>query len=572
MWKETIFPPKYPGGGGWSIQRLSLSTLYTAHKEQMNYWTKSNDRLNLCRFMGVAVYLFREPNTDYLFTYLEEEPKHVPKYYYCSFHPMRLLTHKRKVTVPSFRTQPHKRKPYKKIFIKPPKLMKNQWFFQQHLSQYSLLTFVSTACSLTNMFGSDKATSNNCTIWCIDTAVFTSPFFQFKATKPTWGYQIAGQQFLWGINEQAHEPGKAKFNEAIYLGNTLENKRGSFVTKQNINKFEEWGNPFFWTYLTRHMQVFQTTATQSPDTFKDQLQTTEITEARIKQTPLVFPVRYNPYKDKGTGNQLYVVPNYLNSKNNWEPTTDPDLLFENYPLWLMLWGFEDMLKRIGKTQYLDQNWTVVFKSPYMSQKENYFVPVSYDFILGKGAYNTDHDELSGDDLTLWYPRFKYQRQALNNIVMTGPAVPTGDLTQNVQATMKYHFFFKWGGNSSPQESIYDPVNQPVTPIPNQLQFYNEIINPATSITGEIYPWDFRRDFLTDSATKRIQESLSNVLTLFTDGSLPQEATQDHQTTPQEEETPETQEETLFKQLQQIQQFNNQLQLRLQHLKQSFMDQ
>lgn len=567
MWKESIFPQKYPGGGGWSIQRISLSTLYTEHKENMNYWTKSNDRLNMCRYMGVAVYLFREPNIDYVFTYLEEEPKHVPKYYYCSFHPLRLLTHKRKITVPSFRTQPHKRKPYKKIFIKPPKLMKNQWFFQQHLSQYSLLTFVASACSLTNMFGSEKAVSNNCTIWCIDTAVFTSPFFQFKGTKPTWGYRITGQQFLWGIDEQAHEPGQATFAQSIYLGNTMENKRGSFLTSKDAQKFEEWGNPFFWTYLTRHMQVFQTQATESPDTLTSKL-SEKITDSRIKQTPLVFPVRYNPFKDKGTGNQLYVVPNYLSSKNNWEPTTDPELLFENYPLWLMLWGFEDILKRIGKTQYLDQNWTLVFKSQYMSQKESYFVPISYDFILGKGAYNTDHDELLADDLTLWYPRFKYQRQAINNIIMTGPAVATGDLTQNVQATMKYHFFFKWGGNSSPQESIYDPVNQPVTPVPNQLQFYNEIINPATSITGEIYPWDFRRDFLTSTATERIKESHSHDFSLFTDGDHQQETTEE---TTQKEETQKEQTKTLFLQLQQLQQYNLYLQQRFRQLKQSLQD-
>lgn len=116
LWKETIFPPKYPGGGGWSIQRLSLANLYSQHKDHMNYWTRSNQNLNMCRYMGCYVYLFRERFTDYIFTWMEEEPRHVPKYYYCSHHPLRLLTHKRKKVIPSFTTQPHKKKAIQKSF------------------------------------------------------------------------------------------------------------------------------------------------------------------------------------------------------------------------------------------------------------------------------------------------------------------------------------------------------------------------------------------------------------------------------------------------------------------------
>nr|UGV34039.1 MAG: ORF1 [TTV-like mini virus] len=571
LWKETIFPPKYPGGGGWSIQRISLANLYTQHKEHMNYWTHSNERLNLCRYEGCKVTLFRERFTDYIFTWMEEEPRHVPKYYYCSHHPLRLLTHKRKKVVPSLTTQPHKRKPYKSVWIPPPKIMKNQWFFQQQLSQYTLLTFAAVSCSLSNMFGSDKLVSNNCTIWCIDTKVFSSPFFQFKAQHPEWGYQITGNQYLWGVDSRALQPTEAKWSESIYLGNTMENKRGTYITAQNVTKFEDWGNPFFWAYLTRHLPVAQTQATENPNTIKGKL-TEKITASHFKDTPLVFPVRYNPFKDKGTGNRLYLVPNYLSSQNTWNATSDPDILFENYPLWLMCWGLEDILKRIGKTSELDRNWIVVIQSSYFSQTEQFFVPISHDFILGKGPYNTEHEDLSGDDITNWHPRYKYQRQAINDIIMTGPAVATGDNAQNIQATMKYQFYFKWGGNSSPQATIYDPVNQPVTPYPHQFNLYNEIINPATSITGETYPWDFRRDFLTETAAERIKESISNVYDLFTDGDQLAATKSLSKETSQAQETPQTQAETLFQQLQQIQQFNNELQLRFHRLKQSFMDQ
>nr|UGV38611.1 MAG: ORF1 [TTV-like mini virus] len=572
LWKESIFPPHYPGGGGWSIQRLSLANLYTQHKEHMNYWTKSNDRLNLCRYYGCRVTLFREKFTDYIFTYMEEEPRHVPKYYYSSHHPLRLLTHKRKTVVPSFNTQPHKRKPYKRVWIPPPKIMKNQWFFQQQLSQYTLATFAAVSCSLLNMFGSEKAVSNNVTLWCLDTKQFPSPYFQYQQQKPKWGYQIAGNQFLYGVDSTALAPANAKWAQAIYLGNTMENKRGSYMTKDNINNFNEWGNPFYWMYLQEHLHLAQTQATEDPSS---RVQTETINTPignKIKENPYIFQVRYNPFKDKGTGNRLYVVPNYLTSKTDWTPPTDTDLILENYPLWLMAWGFEDIIKRMGKCPLFDQNFIAVFQSSYLSQPEQYFVILSNDFIIGRGAYNTDPEHLLRDDYTNWHPRWKYQRQAFNNIVMSGPAVATGDYTQNIQAKMKYDFYFKWGGNSSPQENVYDPVNQPVTPVPHFFNLYNEIINPATSITGETYAWDFRRDFLTETATQRIKESISNVCDLFTDGDQHQTALQQPQKETQEEETPKTQTETLFQQLQQIQQFNNQLQLRFLRLKQSLMDQ
>nr|UGV42618.1 MAG: ORF1 [TTV-like mini virus] len=567
LWKESIFPPKFPGGGGWSIQRLSLANLYTQHKDHMNYWTRSNERLNLCRYLGCKVTLFRERFTDYIFTWMDEEPRHVPKYYYSSYHPLRLLTHKRKKVVPSLTTQPHKRKPYKTVFIPPPKIMKNQWFFQQQLSQYTLLTFAAVSCSLGNMFGSDKAQSNNCTLYCIDTNVFKSPFFQFKAVKPEWGYQINVNAFLYGIDNQTlQEP---KWGQAIYLGNTMENKRGSYLNNSNNKVFANWGNPFFWGFLTGHFPLAQSQATENPDTYKNKLQTT-ITTSHLKNTPLVFPVRYNPFRDKGLGNKLYFVPNYLSSKTDWEPTTDPELIFENYPLWLMAWGLEDILKRIGKTTELDLNWIAVFQSKYLSQPEPYYVIVSHDFVIGKGPYGTDHEEYSRDDITNWHPRWKYQRQAFNDIVMTGPAVATGDNAQNIQATMKYNFFFKWGGNSPPQETIYDPVNQPITPYPHNLFGNNEIVDPSTSITGEIYPWDFRRHYLTDTATERIKQSPTNDFNVFTDGD-PTATKIYEEATPQTEETPQTQAATLFQQLQQIQQFNNQLQLRFNRLKQLFTD-
>lgn len=577
LWKESIFPHNYPGGGGWSIQQLSLGNLYTQHKEQMNYWTKSNDRLNMCRYFGCIITCFRQPYTDYVFSYFENIPKNVSKYFYCSQHPLRQLNYKRKRVIASYNTQPHRKKPYKRIFIPPPKPMKNQWFFQQQLADYPLVTFIATACSLTNMFGSNTWKNNNVELWCIDTTFFRTPHFQYRtATTPQWGYRETDQQYLWGIQNGLEDFKKNKWSQAIYLGNTMHEQTGEPI--DNIRKeeiptkypFANWGNPFHWTYMTQTSRVFL--STKSPADLTDPEKQSSINNTgTLKENPYAFTVRYNPFKDKGYGNKLYLIPNYDNDIKKWDPTDDPDLLFENFPLWIMTWGLEDIVTRMGKCRNLYDDWTVVIQTKYMSGTEKYYVPVSYEFVHGQGPYDTPNNEISGNDFRHWYPKFGFQKQALENIAMSGPAVARGDNVKNIQATIKYDFLFKWGGNSPPQESIWDPTQQPVTPCPNNIDLSNEIIDPTASLLTEIYPGDFRRGLLTETAQKRITQSITNEQPLFTDG---RKTSTDLQLFPQEtqtEETPKTQEETLLLQLLQLQQFNNQLQHRFRKLKEICSD-
>lgn len=412
-------------------------------------------------------------------------------------------------------------------------------------------------------------------MYCIDTKVFISPCFQYKtSTHPQWGYRINDTQYLYGLTNGAHIFTENQYKDCIYLGNTMLNQRGSVINSygdQIASKypFGEWGNPFFWGYMTGNLTLLQTTEDPKAMSKKPN---SKLQETMKRNNPYVFQVRYNPFKDKGRGNQAYFIPNYEASHNNWEPSKDPDLMFENYPLWLLFWGMEDIVKRMGKCKNLDNDWTLVIKSNYIQPPEPYYVPVSYDFVHGRGPYDTEREEMSSDDYTNWYPRYKYQRQAINNIIMTGPAVARGDATKNIQAKMKYHFHFKWGGNSEPQESVFDPTNQPITPYPPNLYNISEITDPTTSITGEIYPWDWRRDMLTKTATKRITEIPTNDQYVFTDGEQTSTEVQIFQETAQKKETPKTKTQTLVEQLNLIQSYNNQLQLRLRKLKQLSKDQ
>nr|UGV42287.1 MAG: ORF1 [TTV-like mini virus] len=571
QYKESWVPQHEPGGGGWSIQQLCLNNLYTQNCELMNYWTKSNYRLNLCRFQGVKITLFRQPTVDYVFTYFYDCPKNVTKMFYASHHPFNLLIHNRKIIVPSLATQPHKRKPYKTKFIKPPKGLKNQWYFQQNFGPFPLLSFAVSACSLNGMYGSNTSQNSNCTLYCLDTTFVTHPCFQYKTqTHPQYGYRVNDSKYLYGIpNAPIHS--KTTWKLAAYLGNAMLNDAGDIInnnTSISQYNYEKWGNPFYWGYLSGHMPIV---ISDKDPTVAITSKTQDITDTEFKTTPYVYTVRYNPWKDKGKGNKLYFIETYNTSHNNWEPTKDPDLLFTDYPLWLMCWGLESIIKRMGKCPHMDDDWICVIQSSYLTPPATHYVPLSYNFIHGLAPYTGEREDITSYDNSHWFPKWKFQKEVIENIVQTGPAVCRTDNVKFVQATMKYDFSFKWGGNPSPMENVYDPTTQPITPLPSGLEGQNEITSPETPIQSFLYDWDTRRDFITQTATERIHTSPTNDILMFTDGRETSTDLPLFQKTTQKEKTQETSEETLQLQLKQLQQYNLQLQQRFNRLSLSLKD-
>ena len=152
--------------------------------------------------------------------------------------------------------------------------------------------------------------------------------------------------------------------------------------------------------------------------------------------------------------------------------------------------------------------------------------------------------------------------------MTGPGVCKAENVQSIQAFMKYRFYFKWGGNSSQLETIADPNSQPLGPNPNNEQLSNEIIDPKTSIENLLYQWDVRRFQLTQAATERIKECETYDPCLFTDGTT---TTTQEETTSQKKKAQKEEIQALQLQLQQLQQFNRELQQRFLKLQQLTMD-
>lgn len=568
LWKESYVPPHEPGGGGWTIQQLGLGNLFTQHQYKMNAWTKSNNGYNLCRYLGVSVTLFRQPEVDYLFHYNLEEPGNITKYTYPSYHPFLVLQYNKKVIVPSFKTQPLKRSLYKKKYIRPPKKLTNQWYFQQHFANTQLLTFYASAIDLTTMFIPQNAKNNNITLNALNTRLFTHPVFQYYRSHTT-GFTPDGRKYIWGLPKAPLDPSKStKQQDWIFLGETRINDPGTPLNNKSTSEYTSklWGNPFYFEFLLQ----------DSPTTLIDNELTTvinehkqdPITEKQWRKEPYIIPVRYNPNKDNGNGNIVYWLNNYDANQNNWDPPKDESLVIRGLPLWLSVWGFEDYIKKTGKIHTLDENGLLVIRSNFFSDSLPAYVFLSDDFIHGQGPYGVPADEMSTYTRNHWFPRWKFQKPQIEEIAMTGPAVYN---TQNksFQAHIKYNFLFKWGGNPATMEQIADPNSQPAGTDPNTKLFSPEITSPTTPLTNYIYTWDVRRDILTAAATKRIKEISTDEQYLFTDGTatstdipFPQA-----QQTTQTETTTEEEEQALLQQLLQLQQHNQQLQQRFRQLKQ-----
>lgn len=514
LYRESIVPEKQPGGGGWSTFQLSLGNLYSENERLLNWWTKGNKLHNLCRYQYCTLRFYRQLKTDYVVTYTNKYPFVISKFQFPSTHPERLLMYDRKVVVPSFQTAPHLKKRYIKKKVLPPSEFKNQWFFQSDFCRFPLINITSSACDLTNWFASPLSENNNVTLFSLNTEVFE--YKDFKNTSfTTWGYHPKNNYYLYGTKNGSEQP---KENEIIYLGNALENKEGETNPKaqtptsaQGPYGFAKWGNPFYHGYINDLQQIF--VSTQQPGAIYTGSPTATAKVTKMSN-PMIITCRYNPFKDKGYGNKAYWVK-VTEKGTGWGDEPSEDLIIQGFPLWILLWGFEDWTNKLQKTQHLYDSYALVVITKYITPSSKYYVFLSDSFVHGQPPYHADIQNMPLQFYKNWYPCWQYQKEAIEDLLMSGPAV--SKLKENIHAHLSYTFHFKWGGNPTTLDNVYDPATQPSYALPNKIQQGPEIENPEKDPTKELYPFDIRRDFITQTAAKRLKKDSTPTTTLFTDG-------------------------------------------------------
>lgn len=565
IYRESLVPEKEPGGGGWSTFKISLGNLYSENERLLNWWTKSNKYLNLCRYYGVQLRFYRMPEVDYVATYSNTYPFQITKFQFASTHPQRLLLYNQKIVVPSFRTAPHIRKRYIKKFVFPPSEFYNKWFFQSDLAPFSLIMITTAACSLTEYFISNQAENNNVRLYSLNTNIFIYKNFK-EQNETTFGYHPKVNYYLYGSLQET----VTKASQLAYLGNVLQNKPGEPTGKEigkTGNTYINWGNPFYYHYLND--TLFLWVSKDQPNTILTTDQQTTLTPGKITRmsNPIIQQCAYNPFKDKGYGNKAYWVK-ITQQEQGWDTEPSSDLIIEGFPLWIMLWGWIDWTEKLQKIHHIDDDYALVVKTKYISPTLPHYIFLSDSYVHGQPPYHGNIEEMPLYHYQNWYPSWKYQKEAIEEILMSGPGVCK--LKKNIHAHLGYTFYFKWGGNPSTMENVYDPATQPSYPLPNKIGQGLEIENPQQDPTKFLYNFDVRRDFITQTAAKRLKQKSTTELSMFTDGVPDQQnfspPIQTQQTQTLETSDSEEEETQTLQQFQQCLQQRLQLQQRYRHLK------
>lgn len=544
---NSIVPEHWNGGGGWSQLKFSLGSLWEQRQIVRNVWTKSNIALPLVRYTGCMFKFYRTTDVDYIVMYnrchpmLDTESKHT------NAQPSTMLMYKHKILVPSYKTAPHKRKPYIRKKIKPPPQLQNRWYFQKDLCDTGLVMITTTAADFQRFFQNPKAVSNNITITCLNTTVFQSRNFQQTDLGTNfWGPK--SNYWMYGTLNGHHDT--AQIKDLVFLGQTQTYTQGQPIGMQEWSTYSQnnlqsrnFGNPFHTHYIHGEQNIWIGNDQYKPsELFKTTTDRTQLVKNKLTlmSQPILVKCRYNPNKDTGIGNEIFFLKNTRN-ETMWDAPVDEKLVLRGYPLWLAWWGWPDWQKKLHIMQQIDLNYIAVFKTTFIPEKLPGYVPLDIEFINGKSPYEEEIDYPLPADSQHWYPRFKYQMRSIDDICKSGPGTVKTS-TNSIEAHCSYSFYFKWGGCPKQLENIEDPCNQPKFPIPNKKLQTAEIQDPDTSPQKELYEFDFRRHIITASAAERIKKDSKPSTSIFTDATK-WSATPHHSETEEEDEAPTQETET-----------------------------
>ncbi len=349
----------------------------------------------------------------------------------------------------------------------------------------------------------------------------------------TTGYYPKQNTYLWTYQQSNPKPTKIqdiKIKNMIFLGNTNKADPGTTINdvpKGNSQTFKHqidtyiqnngyWGNIFISAYLKGPQPILYSTShprtlLKSETYYKDSGDTT-LQEADFKQVTEKFLIncRYNPFPDTGKDNKIYFT-DITSQQHNWDPPEDQTLQNNNFPLWIGLFGLTDWAKLTKTAELIDTKRVLTLSSKYISSNLKTIVPIDEDVLNGVSPFRKD---ISGSDSLFWHPKTSFQYKVINNIAACGPG--TLKLPPNVSAEghVKFFFYFKLGGCTQPKRTIEDPEKQPIVASTNNILQSNSLQNPYQSIESYLFPFDWRRDFLTKSALERIKKHKEPETTLF----------------------------------------------------------
>uniref|UniRef100_A0AAU7STC3 Capsid protein n=1 Tax=Gammatorquevirus homidi8 TaxID=3048393 RepID=A0AAU7STC3_9VIRU len=486
--ERELYPqPKAPGGGGFGCEVYKLQYLYRQWKAHKNIWTASNDYKDLCRYTGCKIQFFRHADTDFIIRYHRQPPFDITKTTYTDIHPVNMLLSKHHKVVLSRKTRPNAKQTVT-VRIKPPKQMINKWFFQEEFTKYDLLQLDAVAANMEYPIYGKNTQNSNLTLYALNIK-----FYQ----NHNWQKDISEHAYI-------PYPTYPTTSETTY---TYPQRQGTgtytFKPTTYYPSIDYTTGFFNWRVLQA------TSVINSGHTYSEKP---------------VTVIRYNPDKDTGENNIVYVVS--ITSTTQWRVPTDKDLYIVEKPLWMALHGMWNYILIRKKTPDFFKYHMFVVKSPaieLISKTEQVYFPlIDLNFLQGKLPYD---EFITEQQKKLWYPTAYMQVQSLNNLVISGPYTPKyyqlPSSTWNL--TYKYTFYFKWGGPTIEDQPVQNPEDQGKYPVPDTLTKAIQISNPLKQHCKAMFrAWDYRRGILTKTAIKRMSEHLPAASIISSDDSEPQQ--------------------------------------------------
>nr|UGV42961.1 MAG: ORF1 [Torque teno virus] len=518
-----------PYGGGMTTTKFTLRILYDEHLRFANFWTKSNEDLDLARYLGATFTFYRHPTVDFIVQIHTSPPFLDTPLTGPSIHPGMLMLNKHKILIPSLKTRPS-RKHKVKVRVAPPKLFEDKWYPQSELCDTTLVTVFATACDLQFPFGS-PLTDNLCVNFQVlgsaykkhlsivpsnlesykthyNTELFSKvsyydtfqtiahikPSAQQQGFSPTWD-EIKNNTVL---NSQGSNP--LQSNDTWYLGHTYNGEK----VKQAAEKIRQ-------KYLAATRAALTIMATLGNELLEYHTgiySSIFLSPGRsyFETLGAYTDVTYNPLVDKGIGNIIW-----LDSLTKEDAVLDEKrakVVIRDQPLWAAVFGYSEFAAKYTGDSAVTANYRLVIRCPYTdpmlidtNNDLQGFVPYSKNFGNAKMPGGSANVPLSMR--VRWYVMLFHQLEVIEAIAQSGPFGYKGD-EKSAVLTMRYTFRWKWGGNPVSHQVVRNPCKGGSKPRrePRSIQAADpKYVTPQLTF----HSWDYRRGLFGTASIKRMQE-------------------------------------------------------------------
>nr|WBM82676.1 MAG: ORF1 [Torque teno polar bear virus 24] len=475
-------------GGGVSWRHFTLGMFYQEHKLFRNRWSHTNVGYDLARYFGTKLRFWPHPWIDYL-VYWETSFEMPERSEMSELHPANLLLIPKRMLIRSKQHRGRRRK----LFIKPPPVHTNQWYFMKTWCNIPLFKVGIVPVNFNNSF---LHTQTQYGVW-----IGYLSGAEVPVTIAWSQIDIAGQ---WPINCQTDQSTGGPKTDQIAMSppnggdKTMLSGTGASNT---ISVKEAWRRRVYYRWwwddgVDNYIMVNK----YNRNPIYDGMNSCEIQKVDMPYWKYFFGL---PYLTSAQSNPQLCVPGMNPSVYALTWYADTECQTMSNEEWhncgtKPVWPPPDS-RLFG---YPDQDLCGPGQIPAPNRKRKYWVFLSqaWPWIMSSSKY-----------VKSWrLPDYDEAREQLTRLVGSGPFVVNAQdvtfATRTLNLGMSYTSFWQWGGFRPSPDTTEDPckIGDPNPPFPSKDRFAVQVEDPSLAEKITMHPWDFEQSGLyTQLALKRL---------------------------------------------------------------------